>query len=111
MIAMRAEPIRRALGNDSEKCGRALREERRRLREPPLGGRRDRAFAARYGEVECKLGLRRARSERAEHVAGDVLVRGFAAEVDETLLVGVLQRVQQRRLPAGKQRYDEENPR
>ena len=87
-----------------------MREERRRLREPPLGGWRDRAFAARYREIECKLGLRRARRERGEHVAGDLLVGGFAAEVDKTLLVGVLQRVQQRGLPAGKQRDDEENP-
>jgi len=87
-----------------------LGEEWRRLRKPPLGAGRNRAFASRYGKVECKLGLRRAGRERAEHVAADVLVRGLAAKMNQTLRVGVLQRVQQRGLPAGKQRYDEENP-
>jgi hypothetical protein len=111
MIAMRALNDQARPRNDSERCGRALGEERRRLREPPLGAGRDRAFAARYREIEYKVGLRCARRERAEHVAADALVGGFAAEVDQPTVLGVLQRMQQRGLPAGKQRYDEENPR
>ena len=100
----------RAPGSDSEECGWTLREEGRRLRPPPLGLRGNRAFAARHGKVEYKLALRSARSKRGEGIARGGAVRGLAAEVDETAAVGMLQRMQQRGMPAGKQRYDEENP-
>ena len=88
-----------------------MREERRRLREPPLGGRGHRALAARHGEVEIEMRLRRAGRQRGEGIARGGGVRGLATEVDETAAVGMLQRMQQRGMPAGKQRYDKENPR
>jgi hypothetical protein len=95
----------------SEKSGRTLREERRRLREPPLGDRGDRVFAARDWSVERKRGLRRAGCKRGEHIAVGRFVRRLAAKMDQARRIGVLKRVNQRRLPAGEQRRGEEQPR
>jgi hypothetical protein len=50
--------------------------------------------------------LRGARGKRGEYIARGRFVRRLAAEVDQAAGVGMLKRMQQRSLPAGKQRDD-----
>jgi len=56
------------------------------------------------------MSLRRARRQCSERVAGGRFVRRLAAEVDETAVVGMLQGMQQRGLPAGEQRRGKDEP-
>jgi hypothetical protein len=67
------------------------------------------------GRDERRSGVRSARSESGERVAQQPRIRFAvmsAVEVDEPAeLVDVLDRVLQRRLPPGKQRDGEEDPR
>jgi hypothetical protein len=117
MIAMRAIPFRRAPGNDSEKCGRALREERRRFGYTRPGFGRPKGVVIGRRRLEGERGVRRAGRQRGERVAelraiglrrsGVALAEVYQAAVR----VGMLQRMQQRRLPAGEQRRSEDKPR
>ena len=95
----------------SEERGRALREKRRGLCPPPLGGWKDWICASRRGQGEGERGLGCARGERGERIAVGRLLRRLAAKMNEAVVVGMLQRMQQRRLPSGEQRYKEKDPR
>jgi hypothetical protein len=88
-----------------------LGEERRRFRQPPFRARRDGTLAGRYGKIELEVRLRGARGQRGERVARGRLVGRLAAEMNQAGAVGMLQRMEQCRLPAGKQGCDEKKPR
>jgi hypothetical protein len=60
--------------------------------------------------LEGRRRVRRARRERREHIAGRRFLRSLATQVNQAPAVGVLQRVNKRRLPAGEQRARDEDP-
>ena len=83
-------------------------KKRRPLRNPRLADGRHRHFNTRSGKLEGKRPRGRARGKRGERIAGRRFVRRLAAEVNETTVVaGMLQRMDERRLPSGKERRDE----
>jgi hypothetical protein len=63
------------------------------------------------GRLESERGLRRAGRERGKYIAGCRFIGGLAAEVNQAAAIGMLQRVDERRLPAGEQRRSEDKPR
>jgi hypothetical protein len=60
--------------------------------------------------LEGERGVRRAGRQRGERIAGRRFFRGLAAQVDQAAAIGMLQRMQQRRLPAGEQRRGKDQP-
>ena len=103
--------VRRAPGTDSERDWRTLCEERRRFgcARPRFGEPEGVPVGRRCLERERRL--RRTRRQRSERVAGCGFFGGLAPKVDEARAVDVLQRVNERRLPAGKQGRGEQQPR
>jgi hypothetical protein len=63
------------------------------------------------GRLEGERRRRCARRERGEDVAGRRFFGGLTSEVNQARAIGVLQRMDQGRLPAGKQRRREQQPR
>ena len=109
--------IGRAPGTDSEKDGRTLREERRRFGcARPRCGKTEGVMISRR-RLEQGRRMRRTRSERGESVAqlgtvGRLLPGMTVPEMDQAALrIDVLNRMLQGRLPAGKQRCGEQQPR
>lgn len=97
-----------------------MREEGRRLGGVPRGREAGEAWLISFENVERGRAVRSARRQGGEHIAQRGLFRrarvvvlvAVAVEVDQAAaLVDVTDRVDERGLPAGKQRYDEENPR
>jgi hypothetical protein len=62
------------------------------------------------GRLESERGLRRAGGERGKYIAGCRFIGGLAAEVNQAAAIGMLQRVDERRLPAGEQRRGKDKP-
>lgn len=66
---------------------------------------------ARGGHLEAQGRFGHTRRERAERVAELGARFEISAEVDEiAVLIGVRQRMKQRRLPSGEQRKDDQDP-
>jgi len=109
--------VGRAPGTDSEKGGRTLGEERRRFGRARLGGGKTESVMTGCRRLEQGRRMRRAGSKRGKCVAqlgtvGRFLPGMAVANVDQAALrIDVLNRVLQSRLPAGKQRRREQQPR
>jgi hypothetical protein len=110
MIAMRAMRSGARLENYSAKCGRSLREEGRRFGCARPGFGRSKSVPISRRRLEAGRCVQRAGGQRGERIASWRFFEGLAAQVDETAAVGVLQRMHQRCLPAGKQCCGEQKP-
>ena len=114
---LQGAPAGRAVTSLLEDGGRALREERRRFGcARPRCGKTEGVMISRR-RLEQGRRMRRTRSERGESVAqlgtvGRLLPGMTVPEMDQAALrIYVLNRMLQSRLPAGKQRRGEQQPR